>query len=203
MKTTIPAGTLLTSYGQKIYKHLLKSARRMDHWSTQTNVQTLTREEKTWYDKSRAVKGAIAEMAFFKLLCENEIEFSHNNKIPVKSGRRTFERDIDFTLIPSKLNIDVKASFSRVNIDILEKTAYHAYVYIIPQIPAKYVMNKNGLSLIRYPNRLFKTEIEVKVLGIASTDNMIRCYDNWDESKLMPIDNFFGNLKTSYYIYNT
>jgi hypothetical protein len=170
----------------------------MDHWSHQSNVQSLTREEKIWYDRSRAVKGVLAEMAFFKLLCLNEIEFVHNNKIPVKAGRRTLEKDIDFTLMPSKLNIDVKSHFSRINTAVLYDTAYHAYVYIIPQIPASYVTNKNGLSLIRYPNKLFKQEIEVEVLGISSIDGMKRNYDNWDKSKLMDINDFFGNLKIFY-----
>jgi hypothetical protein len=198
MKTTIPAGTLLTPYGQKIYKHLLKSARRMDHWSHQPNVQSLTKEEKIWYDRSRAVKGALAEMAFFKLLCLNEVEFVHNNKIPIKAGRRKLEKDIDFTLLPSGLNIDVKSQFSRANFAVLDDTAYHAYVYIVPQIPTSYVANKNGLSLIRYPNKLFKQEIEVEVLGISSVDGMKKNYHDWDKSKLMPISDFFGNLKMFY-----
>jgi len=192
MNTILPSGTLNTAYGNKVYKHLLKSARRYDHWQSQTNVLSLTKEEKLYYDRSRALKGALAELAFFKLLSEHNIEFIHNNRITTKIGTRVFERDIDFTLLPYNLNLDVKAHFSAFTSTVSTNSPYHAFIYFQPLIPKKYVEYRYGLSLIKFPQRVFKENIEVNALGIISVDKL---GGELSVDDLIPLKNFFGRLK--------
>jgi hypothetical protein len=193
MKITLPAGALSTPYAKKIYSHLLKSAKKIDHWANQANVISLTEQEKLWYNRNRAIRGTIAELAFFKLLCQHNIEFIHNNKIPIISGKRKFECDIDFTIMPIGLNIDVKTYLPTFISTTSIKSWYHAHAYLSPVIPKEFVEYKNGLSLIRHPQRLAKIDLEVNALGIIPVDNL---KNDISIDDLISLDKFFGNLKS-------
>ena len=114
METIIlKAGLLELSYCQKLFKHLLKSAKKVDHWKSQWNVQSLTKEEHKAYLNARAINGLISEMSIYTELIRSDIQFHHNQKYYVKKGRNILEKDMDFTLLPAGLNIDVKTYLAK------------------------------------------------------------------------------------------
>jgi hypothetical protein len=208
---TLKAGLLELPYCQKLYKHLLKSAKKIDHWKSQWNVQSLTDKEHKAYINARAINGLISEMAIYTELIKADVQFHHNQKFYFRKGRNILEKDMDFTLLPAGLNIDVKAyltksvlqtAYQNVTFDTFKppvplELQYHMNVYAVPQLNAPYLRSKNGLALVDNPKELFKEEIKVNILGIATLLDIER-WGYLDVTKLTPFSKFIFNYKKYY-----
>jgi hypothetical protein len=167
MKITLTPDIFSHNIFQTSFLEKLKSCRYHDY---NPKHLSLSPEQKKHYEYGRAVKGVIAEFAFYGYLVQNNIDFQYNKKIDPSYKWST---DIDF-ILSNNIRIDVKSGFSYFKPEQLTKNKIDYIAVCTPvlnDLPGIYY--KDNYTLITSYRRLFKLPIQVDIFGLLRVTDIL------------------------------
>jgi hypothetical protein len=168
MNITLNAELFQTDAFQASFKEKLKSSRYYDYEPPTYMPKDIPVKH---YDYTRAAKGALAEAAFLGYLMIKGVDFVYNKKV----DKRKYSPDIDFYIPSINSRIDVKSGFSFWKKQMLVKYGIDYVVVCSPFLHAQLdgVYSRGGWTMVGSYRMLFKNDIQVKLTGYISTEDVL------------------------------
>jgi len=182
MVITLQPELFQTDTFQTSFREKLKSSRYFDYHPPSLPKDVPLKH----YDYVRAVKGVLAEFAFMGYLMIKDVNFIHNKKV----DNRKYSPDIDVYIPATKTRIDVKSGFSFWKKQMLVKYNIDYVVVCSPFLHTQLdgVYTRGGYTMVGSYRMLFKNDIQVKLTGYISTEDILQQGPTYE---LSSIENWF------------